>query len=97
VRISMTRCLCVSIVEVAPDSLNGVTAMRPVLILGLLMALCASANAATVHHAKRHATAAARASFAMMPHGRRAVDQPEPVQVAPFINLDATEMAPAGR
>lgn len=72
--------------------------MRSVLVLGLLMTLCASANAATGHRSKRPATeAGARASFAMMRHGRRAVDQPEPVTVAPFINLDATALAPAGR
>ena len=29
--------------------------MRFVLALGLLVTLCASANAATVHHSKRHA------------------------------------------
>jgi len=34
---------------------NGANAMRSVLTLGFLIALCASANAATVHHSKpRH-------------------------------------------
>jgi hypothetical protein len=36
-------------------------------------------------------------SFAMMRHGRRTVGQPESVTVAPYINFDATEIAPAGR
>jgi hypothetical protein len=33
-----------------PDKLIGANTMRSLLILGLLMSLCASANAATLHH-----------------------------------------------
>ena len=32
----------------------GANAMRPFLILGLLITLCASANAATVNHSRHH-------------------------------------------
>ncbi|MGA7803032.1 hypothetical protein [Bradyrhizobium sp.] len=71
--------------------------MRSVVVLSLLLAFCASASAATMHRARRHAVEASRmSSFARMRDERRTVAQPAPVTAAPFINLDATEMAPAG-
>ena len=35
--------------------------------------------------------------YAMMPRERRTVGQPGPVTMTPDINVDATEIAPAGR
>jgi hypothetical protein len=38
-----------------------------------------------------------RTGYAMMRRERRTVGQPEPVTATPYINFDATEVAPAGR
>ena len=48
--------------------------MRSILVLGLLMILCASANAATLHHRTRHHVvipAGVASSFAAVPDGAR--------------------------
>ena len=41
----------------AHNKLIGATTMRSLLALGLLMTLCASASAATVHHPRHHVIA----------------------------------------
>ena len=41
--------------------------MRSVLALGLLIALCASANAATVHHSKSRHHVSVRHAYGMVP------------------------------
>jgi hypothetical protein len=43
--------------------LNGVNTMRSLFALGLLMTLCASASAATVHHPRRHGIARSSEGF----------------------------------
>ena len=76
--------------------------MRSILALGLLITLSASANAATVHHAHRHAVAHANQGLIMgpdsgwtyAPRGPRAQyvpgpvynDQPDPTVDSPYKN-----------
>jgi len=43
--------------------LNGANTMRSLLALGLLMTLCASASAATVHHPRHHVIARSGEGF----------------------------------
>jgi hypothetical protein len=53
--------------------------MRSILVLGLLMTLCASANAATLHHRARHHVvipAGVASSFAAVPDGTYAPPPP---------------------
>jgi hypothetical protein len=50
----------------------------------------------TTHYPRAHDRWNYRGSYAMMHRERRAIGRPQPVTTAPFINLDATEMAPAG-
>ena len=76
--------------------------MRSVLALGLLITLCASANAATVRHSHRHAVAHSNqglimgpdSGWAYTPRGPRAQyvpgpvynDQPDPTVDSPYKN-----------
>jgi hypothetical protein len=48
-------------------SVDGANAMRFVLALGLSVALCASADAATIHHSKPRYHASVRHAYGMAP------------------------------
>ena len=50
----------------------------------------------STYYARSHDRWNYRGAYAMMRRERRTVAKPQPVTAAPFINLDATEMAPAG-
>ena len=56
--------------------------MRSVLALGLLLSLCASANAATVHHHRRHIAVSPNQGLILGPASGWAY-APPPVRYAP--------------
>jgi hypothetical protein len=98
--------LVITYIEVSPKEAS----MRT-LSIAVVLALLGSAAVAQTNASKgyignygrdrevRRLNAEHRAlnGYAMMPRERRTVGQPGPVTMTPDINIDATEIAPAGR